>query len=138
MLSDKQLLLKKYYQFCPHCQRQYQAIEPFKNYWDLPGGFVEVGESSIEACQRELKEEADIKIKVTNYVGSYPDCYQDYPTLVMGFVAKIEQGKIKAADDVSEFKWFPLDNLPKNIAFASINQIIKDYLSHSNLAKSEL
>ena len=105
-------------------------IEPFKHDWDLPGGFVDIGETPEQACVRELLEEANLEIKVIAYVSSYPDRYQQYPTLVMGFTAEIAAGEPKPADDVAELKWFDLDQLPENIAFGSINRIIKDYLRH--------
>ncbi len=117
IVQDNQLLMAK------------RRDEPFKNYWDLPGGFVDAGESPEEACVRELKEETHLKIKVKAYINAYPDYYQDNPTLVIGYEAKIIEGKMKPEDDVAELKWFPLDKLPTNIAFESINQIIADYLS---------
>lgn len=33
----------------------------YKDYWDIPGGFVEPGETPYEACVRELEEELAIR-----------------------------------------------------------------------------
>jgi ADP-ribose pyrophosphatase YjhB (NUDIX family) len=36
----------------------------YKDYWDIPGGYVEPGESPRAACQRELKEELGLALQV--------------------------------------------------------------------------
>ncbi|NBE82982.1 NUDIX domain-containing protein [Micromonospora sp. NEAU-HG-1] len=33
----------------------------YKNHWDIPGGYVEPGESPRAACQREIEEELGLK-----------------------------------------------------------------------------
>lgn len=43
------------------------------DYWALPGGAVELGESAAEAAVRETSEEAGIDITVTGLVGIYTD-----------------------------------------------------------------
>lgn len=36
-------------------------VEPsYKDYWDIPGGYVETGESPLQACTREVVEELGI------------------------------------------------------------------------------
>ncbi|MFE2166554.1 NUDIX domain-containing protein [Streptomyces sp. NPDC059447] len=36
-------------------------VEPiYKNYWDVPGGYVETGESPLSAARREVEEELGI------------------------------------------------------------------------------
>ncbi|MFE0376432.1 NUDIX domain-containing protein [Streptomyces inhibens] len=36
-------------------------VEPsYKDYWEIPGGYVETGESPLQACVREVREELGI------------------------------------------------------------------------------
>lgn len=38
-------------------------VEPYKNYWCLPGGHIEWGEKAEEAIRREVKEETGLDFK---------------------------------------------------------------------------
>jgi ADP-ribose pyrophosphatase YjhB (NUDIX family) len=42
-------------------------------HWGLPGGYVEVGESVVEATKREVREETGYEIEVGRLVGVYSD-----------------------------------------------------------------
>jgi 8-oxo-dGTP diphosphatase len=36
----------------------------YKAYWDIPGGYLEVGESPLQACMREIREELGLQTEV--------------------------------------------------------------------------
>ena len=36
----------------------------YKNFWDIPGGYVEPGENPVEACAREVREELGIEPRI--------------------------------------------------------------------------
>lgn len=36
----------------------------YKDGWDIPGGYVEPGETPVESCQREIKEELGLEMQV--------------------------------------------------------------------------
>ncbi|MFR9805443.1 NUDIX hydrolase [Pseudonocardia sp. RS010] len=42
-------------------------------FWELPGGRVEVGESAVDAVEREVAEESGVTIKVLHVAGVYSD-----------------------------------------------------------------
>jgi len=71
-----------------------RGAEPGKGKIDLPGGFVDPGESAEDALRRELKEELNIDIKDIEYFGSYPNKYEYngiiYPTCDLFFISKID------------------------------------------------
>jgi len=105
---------------------------PYKGWWELPGGFVERGESADHAVVRELKEETGLKIKLERIIGIYPDIYtynsDQFYTLNIFYVAKALSGKLKVMDDICDSKWYAKKDLPKNIAFKNGQLAIKDLL----------
>ncbi len=111
-----------------------RKIEPKKGYWDLPGGFIEPGESFEESVKREIKEELNIEIEITKILGVYNDYYLyegvKYPTLGIVVEAKMITDNIKAADDISSYKFFNKEEvLKQNLAFTSLRKSLNDYLS---------
>ncbi|MFH1054683.1 MAG: NUDIX hydrolase [Candidatus Altiarchaeota archaeon] len=88
---------------------------PFKGSWALPGGFVDLGEKVEDACVREAKEETSLDVKIKKLVGVYSDPKRDPRGHTVGiiFLCDIVGGKLKAADDAKEAKWFSLDALPE-------------------------
>jgi ADP-ribose pyrophosphatase YjhB (NUDIX family) len=90
-----------------------RAQEPFKNRWDLPGGFVGEGEHPLDALRRELREETGLDVEPGEFVGVWMDRYGDggEHTLNLYWTAKAT-GDPVAADDVSEVAWFAPEELP--------------------------
>ncbi len=111
-----------------------RKFEPKKGFLDLPGGFVEIGESMEDSTFREVKEELGIDIKKVTYFNSYPDDYLyqgiNVKTLGLTLTGKIEgEPKLTPSDDVEEATFYQKDKIPMDkIAFNSIKQALLDYL----------
>lgn len=97
-----------------------RGIDPERGRWDIPGGFVEWGESAEEAAYRECEEELSVHVDIVDYLGSIPDVYgpQNVQTLNMCFVGKISAGDPSPQSDVDELGWFDPDDVPDKLAFA--------------------
>ncbi len=52
-----------------------RRFDPFKGYWDIPGGFVQSGETLEHGLRSEIDEELGIEIRIKCVLASYPDQY---------------------------------------------------------------
>jgi 8-oxo-dGTP diphosphatase len=99
-----------------------RAGEPEQGKWDLPGGFLEEGEHPLDALRRELREETGLVVEPRDFLGVWMDRYGDGDsapaTLNLYWTAHIVSGEPRPADDVSELRWFPPDDLPPARDFA--------------------
>jgi ADP-ribose pyrophosphatase YjhB (NUDIX family) len=93
-----------------------RAGDPFRGYWDLPGGFVDEGEHPLDALRRELLEETGLQVEPASFLGIWMDRYGDHEdahaTLNLYWTARVLGGEAEPADDVSELAWFRPGELP--------------------------
>lgn len=76
----------------------------YKDYWDIPGGYVEPGESPRAACIREIREELGITPPVgSNLVVDWAPAEGEGDKLLFvfdgGILADAESANVKFADD---------------------------------------
>jgi 8-oxo-dGTP diphosphatase len=119
--SEKELLLIK------------RKNNPFKDFWALPGGFVDENEDLEDAARRELQEETNINVSEIHQVGAYGKPGRDPRSHVVSiaYFAEVANNlEAKAQDDAKEVNWFNIKKLP-NLAFDHeniINDTIKKFL----------
>ena len=98
------------------CKRN---IEPRKNYWTIPSGFMELNETLKEAALREAKEEAGIEPKIDHLHTIYdlPHIGQVY----FLFKAFCETSDHSPGIETIESKWVTYSDIPWNeLAFSSV------------------
>jgi|SRR5690606_6153193 len=101
--------------------------EPFKDYWALPGGFVDENEELETAAKRELFEETDIQLFQVKQIKAYGNPTRDprHHTISVAFMGEIDSlAEAKAKDDAKAVKWFSIEELPA-LAFDHA-EIIRD------------
>ena len=104
---------------------------PYKGKFALPGGFVEIGESTEIAAAREAFEETGLSIEIIKLIGVYSDPDRDPRGHIVSvsYLAK-GFGELKSGSDADSVELFELDAIPE-LAFDH-NKIINNAKSDIN------
>ena len=112
-----------------------RAHDPGSGKWDLPGGFIEHGETAEEALVREVREELNIEITDMHFLctaaNEYPFKGVVYPVLDVYFVGRVRNlDAIAPADDVADYVLIEPDALDLDrFAFRSSRSALRSYLA---------
>ena len=103
--------------------------EPFRGMPALPGGFVELGETTLEAVVREVREETGLETKVLRLVGVFSDPGRDPRghTVTIGYSLEAVGGRLKAGSDAAAIVLVDPDDPPR-MAFDH-NEIVRKWRS---------
>ena len=85
--------------------------KPTYGYWLLPAGRPETGESLEAALKREIMEELSLKIKIVRKLVEHDDPYTG--DKLTTFLCIPLTSKIEISPELSEAKWFDLDEIQK-------------------------
>ena len=101
--------------------------EPFKGCWALPGGFMNMDETTEQCAFRELEEETGLKIGEVHQIGAYSRVDRDPRgrTITVAYLAVVDAPiAVIGQDDAAKAQWFPLSALPE-LAFDH-DEIMRD------------
>ncbi len=82
------------------------------DWWNLPGGGMEAGETVDEAVRREVYEETCLEVAVERLVGVYSKPQKQ--EVVLTFLCHIIAGVPTPTDETRECRYFPAQHLPTN------------------------
>jgi 8-oxo-dGTP diphosphatase len=112
-----------------------RAVEPYRDFWDPPGGFLEEGEHPLDGLRREILEETGLAGEPGRFVGAWMDVYGDAAeaaaTLNLYWTFDLADGDPVPADDVAEFRWFSAGELPgpDHLAFTTVVDALEAWRS---------
>lgn len=107
------------------CKR---AIEPRYGYWTLPAGFMELGETTLEAATRETSEEANARVELEGLYAlmNLPHVDQVY----MMFRSRLLDLDFSPGSESLAVELFEEDEIPwDKIAFTTIRATLQLYFA---------
>lgn len=112
-----------------------RSRNPKKNYWDIPGGFINAEETAEEAAKREAKEETGIQFSQLQFLGTYVLKYPHkgitHDVICIVYSAKLVQSPpvFTNSAESSQIKFFPPNKIPfAKLAFNNSIQAIRQFL----------
>ena len=92
-----------------------RGIEPYKDRWAFPGGFMNMDETTEECAIRELMEETGLKVEELHQIGAYSKVDRDPRgrTITVAYLAMIDKPvAVTGQDDAAKAEWWPINALP--------------------------
>ena len=93
----------------------------FKGQWEFPGDKIEAGETPQEAIVREIKEELETTIQVSDLIDTIEHDYQTFHLSMDCYWCDIVEGELKlleaesarwlSKEELYDVKWLPADIL---------------------------
>ena len=93
----------------------------FKDWWELPGGKMEVGETPEEALKREIREELSTEIRVDEFLCTVEYDYPKFHLTMHCYLCSLltealhlnehEAAKWLTKEELDSVKWLPADKV---------------------------
>ena len=83
------------------------------DWWNLPGGGMEIGETVEETVIREVLEETGLKVSVERLIGVYSKPQKQ--EVLLSFLCRNMGGQLMATEESRDCRYFDPHELPANV-----------------------
>lgn len=106
-------------------------IKQNKGHWGFPKGHPEADETEIQTAIREVKEETNVDVKISNkkeYIETY-DTDKGIHRKIIYFIAEKVGGELKPQEsEINIVKWFDFEEALKIITYKETREILERIL----------
>lgn len=102
-----------------------RARGEYKGAWCIPCGYVEWEEEVRQAAYREMLEETGLEVEVGPVYAVHSNFHDPQSHSVgIWFNGRVRGGSLAPGDDVDAVEYFPLEQLPKDLAFPTDREVL--------------
>ncbi len=126
ILKDSKILLGKRHEVPEKAQSSLRG----HGAWAMPGGKLDFGETFEECAKREALEETGLLLNTVEVIALNNDTVDTAHFVTIGLFCDDFKGepKVTEPDEITEWRWFDLNNLPSPMYFPS-SRILECYVN---------
>lgn len=114
-----------------------RACDPWREHWDIPGGYCEIDEHPAETAVREVEEETGYKVRVLGPpfgIWREPgNASRSLPNICIYYRAEVldaPSGSFAPNHEIARIGWYSLESLPRYLAFpAHIPDVLRTWFA---------
>ena len=110
-----------------------RGVEPGRDLWGLPAGYVEADETAEEAAVRETREETHLGVELEGLLDAFSFGVEPDRGVLLIYAANLVSGTLEAGDDALDARWFGPDELPE-IAFRTHREVLRKWRQARSVA----
>jgi 8-oxo-dGTP diphosphatase len=98
---------------------------PRQGQWSIPGGRIELGETTVAAALRELAEETGVAAEILGLIDVVDHFGGDHQYVLVDYAAAWIAGEPVAGDDAAEARFFLIADALALVAWSETRRVIE-------------